>query len=204
MSEDVLARAFEPFFTTKPVGLGTGLGLSTVRRIVDQLGGTVTIASRPGAGTRVTIAIPLVASPSAVGAAPSAVPISRLGPVHVLVVDDEPALRRVIGRRLRAAGCRVSEAGDGLDALDILRADPTVDVVLTDLIMPKMRGEELAKRVISDFPRIGVLCMSGTPGGSGGNEPWSGDRILAKPLDQGTLVERIAQLSTSRRVETDR
>ncbi len=191
MSTDTLAHAFEPFFTTK-AGLGTGLGLSTVRRIANNAGGEVQIASSQGAGTTVSLLLPLVTE----GPVNQAVrgPAPTRGSGHILVVDDEPAVRRVLTRQLTQVGYRVSEAIDGETALDRLRTAGTpVDLVLTDLVMPNMGGEALARHLSQEHPRLPVLCMSGTPGlATGGPEPWSAGQVIAKPVDFAAVSERIA------------
>ncbi len=192
MSDEALAHAFEPFFTTK-AGLGTGLGLPTVRRIATNAGGGVDIASRPGMGTTVRLRLPLVGDANEAETPSTLAPIRGVG--HVLVVDDEPAVRRVLVRQLTQVGYRVSDASDGVMALDTLRSSPIrVDVVLTDLVMPNMGGEALARRVSQEFPGLPVLCMSGTPGlATGGSEPWSADRIITKPADFEVVAHRIAE-----------
>ncbi len=192
MSDDVLAHAFEPFFTTKS-GIGTGLGLSTVRRIALNAGGEVQIASRPAAGTTVRMFLPIASD----GPKPEAVtPLAPArGSGHVLVVDDEPAVRRVLVRQLTKAGYRVSDASDGVAALTTLRtAVVPVNLVLTDLVMPNMGGEALARQISREFAGLPVLCMSGTPGLTpGGTEPWSADQIITKPADVEVVADRIAK-----------
>ncbi len=191
MSEEILAHAFEPFFTTKS-GLGTGLGLSTVRRIATGAGGEVQIASREGAGTTVRMFLPLAADRPKPEAASVSSPVRGTG--HVLVVDDEPAVRRVLVRQLTQAGYRVSDAADGVAGLEVLRtASVPIDIVLTDLVMPNMGGEALARHIGREFAGLPVLCMSGTPGlTTGGVEPWSADHIITKPADFEVVAHRIA------------
>lgn len=192
MSDEVLAHAFEPFFTTKS-GLGTGLGLSTVRRIAANAGGDVQIVSRPGAGTTVRMFLPVAADCPK----PEVSNVSRAirGSGHVLVVDDESTLRRVLVRQLTQAGYQVSDASDGAAALAILRTTSVpVNVVLTDLVMPNMGGEALARQIGREFAGLPVLCMSGTPGlTTGGTEPWSADHIITKPADFEVVAHRIAE-----------
>ena len=192
MSAETLAHAFEPFFTTKS-GLGTGLGLPTVRRIATNAGGGVDIASRPGMGTTVRLRLPLVGDNNQAETPNRPAPIQGAG--HVLVVDDEPAVRRLLVRQLTEVGYRVSDAADGRMALDTLRVSAIpVDVVLTDLVMPNMGGEALARRISQEFPGVPVLCMSGTPGlTTGGREPWSAGQIITKPADFEVVAHRIAE-----------
>ncbi len=192
MSDEAMAHAFEPFFTTKS-RMGTGLGLSTVRRIAMTAGGDVQIASRPGSGTIVRFRLPLVAEPEQQGEASSPPPVSGAG--HILVVDDEPAVRRLLVQQLTQTGYQVSDASDGAMALARLRAAVVpVDLVLTDLVMPNMSGEALARQMSREFPLVPVLCMSGTPGlATGSNEPWSVDQVIAKPADVDVVAHRIAR-----------
>ncbi len=192
MSDEVLAQAFEPFFTTKS-GLGTGLGLSTVRRIAMSAGGEVQIASRPAAGTTVRMFLP-IATDRPKPAMPTVSSPTR-GSGHVLVVDDESAVRRVLVRQLTQAGYRVSDASDGVGALATLRTAPVpVNLVLTDLVMPNMGGEALARQIGREFIGLPVLCMSGTPGlTTGGAEPWSADHVIAKPADFEVVARRITE-----------
>ncbi|MEV4709329.1 PAS domain S-box protein [Actinoplanes sp. NPDC049316] len=162
MPREVIDKAFDPFFTTKPSGQGTGLGLATVYGIVTQAGGTVQIYSEPGYGTTITILLP-VTDAVAEDARPSAPPGDFGGHgATVLVVEDEAALREVTERILRRGGYTVLTATDGLDALRISRThEGTIDVLLTDVIMPGMLGKDLAEAVTEVRPGIRVLFMSG-------------------------------------------
>jgi two-component system cell cycle sensor histidine kinase/response regulator CckA len=163
MTEDVARRALEPFFTTKPRGAGTGLGLATVYGIVNQAGGAMAIDSEPGAGTTVTIDFP--ASKRRAEAEPAApVPaVTRTGRGTVIVVEDEPPVRRLTARILRDAGFDTVEAVHGDEALELLDRIDSDDVrlLLTDLVMPRMSGRELAERVHATRPELPVLIMSG-------------------------------------------
>ncbi|GAA0548501.1 hypothetical protein GCM10010172_32930 [Paractinoplanes ferrugineus] len=162
MEPDVLERAFEPFFTTKGSGSGTGLGLATVYGIVTQAGGEVSIASTPGAGTTVTVLLP---------AALDTVPPADLSDIAVpapgrgetlLVVEDEAALREVAGRVLSGAGYHVLVASCGSEALDLARRhDGTIDLLVSDVVMPGMLGKEVAERLLVVRPATRVLYMSG-------------------------------------------
>ena len=180
MASDVVERAFEPFFTTKPNGEGTGLGLATVYGIVTQAGGHVSIDSAPGRGTTVTVLLP-------VGAAAPLAPVAACAasaPGHgetVLVVEDEGALRDVVGRILSGAGYRVLVADGGNRALEIAALhEGAIDLLVSDVVMPGMLGKEVAERLVRARPGTRVLYMSG----------------YAQPVlaSQGTLEKGVALL----------
>ncbi|MCY1138383.1 PAS domain S-box protein [Actinoplanes sp. Pm04-4] len=162
MPPEVIERAFEPFYTTKPAGQGTGLGLATVYGIVTAAGGDLHIYSEQGMGTTFTILLPTTdAAPARIEDEDEAPPRdSRRG--TILAVEDEPALRGVLTRILRAAGHEVLVAADGPAALELAAAhEGTIDVLLTDVVMPHMLGRELAERFAERHPGTKVLFMSG-------------------------------------------
>jgi PAS domain S-box-containing protein len=163
MSEDVRERAFEPFFTTKAKGRGTGLGLSTVYGFVKQSRGTVELDSAPGRGTTVTMRLPRWRDTEAATSGGEAAPAPPL-PRHlkVLLVEDEPEVRKVIGTFLDGLGVKFTTAVDGEQALAWLEADGDVDLLLTDIALgPGMRGTDLAQRAQQRDPDLTVLLMSG-------------------------------------------
>ena len=161
MSRELAEQVFEPFFTTKGVGEGTGLGLSMVYGIVKQHGGYVGIASELGVGTRVTVHLPIVPAPVQSDESP-AVPAETRRYGRILVVEDEPMLRDLARRALTRKGYDVVVVTDGASALRLLEGDtPRFDLVLTDVVMPKLNGKELADRVWSRFPGLPVLFMTG-------------------------------------------
>ncbi len=160
MTEEVLARAFEPFFTTKAPGAGSGLGLSQVYGTARQLGGGVRIDSAPGVGTCVTIYLPRASAMAPPPSPPSIIP-SAASPGAVLVVDDDAAVRTTTVEVLRDLGYDLREAGGGEEALDLLRRDNRIEVLLTDVVMPGMNGAELARRASSERPGLTILFMSG-------------------------------------------
>jgi PAS domain S-box-containing protein len=164
MPKLVVDRAFDPFFTTKPRGEGTGLGLATVYGIVTQAGGSVRIYSEPGVGTSISVLLP--ATPSAVpGSAhdPDGRPSGPLtGTETILVVENDEALREATRRILDSNGYRVLVAADGVDAIAAATVHPgSIDLLLTDIIMPRMLGKELAERFRRLRPGVVVLYMSG-------------------------------------------
>ena len=161
ISEAVLAHIFEPFFTTKAVGLGTGLGLATVYGIVKQSGGHVAVASRPGEGTLFRIYLPSVQAAVAPAAAPARTPAKR-GDETILLVEDDETIRGMMKLVLKSKGYEVLEAEDGAVALAVARAHPgVIHLLMTDLMMPRMSGRELADRLVAE-QRVGrVLFTSG-------------------------------------------
>jgi CheY-like chemotaxis protein len=161
MDEATRKRIFEPFFTTKELGKGTGLGLSMVYGAVEQCGGAVVAESEPGSGTVMRIYLPRMAD--AADNAPSDEPGEPPGGTEtILLVEDEPAIRSLTQRSLAAAGYIVLEAGDGAEALERLAAHTgSVDLLLTDIVMPGMNGRELAARVVKARPGVKVLYTSG-------------------------------------------
>ena len=164
MSRDVLSRIFEPFFTTKGVGRGTGLGLAVVYGIVKQSGGHIDVHSKVGAGTTFTILVPTVDAAIDEGAACRAVspPLRATRGETILLVEDEDALRRMAARTLEKQGYSVLQASSGPEALRVLEAHrSTVDLLVTDVVMPTMDGRELAERVHKLRPSILVLFTSG-------------------------------------------
>jgi PAS domain S-box-containing protein len=192
MDRATLERAFEPFFTTKPPEQGTGLGLSTVRRFVEEADGRVLIDSEPNRGTAVTVLLPLT-RPVARAERPEPVP-ARSGQGRLLVVEDEPSLRRALTRFLERSGYSVLQAEDGTQALDRLReVDWDVDLVLTDMVMPKMGGEELVQRMRKEKPDLPVLCMSGHHelDASRRQALWTTAQFIAKPAAPEDIAARI-------------
>jgi PAS domain S-box-containing protein len=161
MDAATIERAFEPFFTTKGKGEGTGLGLATVYGIVTGAGGRVDIYSEPGMGTTVKIHLPASSAMPDEGEAPVESRPTGKGEV-VLVVEDEPDVRRMAERILSKGGYSVLSTSGGEEALLLFQEDgQRVDLLLTDVIMPGMLGTELVKRISSIRPGLGVIFMSG-------------------------------------------
>ena len=154
-------RIFEPFFTTKEKGKGTGLGLSTVYGIVTQSGGHIRVESEPGRGATFRIYLPLVEA-AVEEARRRPEPARARGQETVLVVEDEEVVRRVIERILKKAGYEVMTAASGGDALLLCERHPgSIDLLLTDVVMPQMSGRELAERLAQVRKGLRVLFMSG-------------------------------------------
>jgi two-component system, cell cycle sensor histidine kinase and response regulator CckA len=159
MDAGTMARIFEPFFTTKPVGEGTGLGLASVYGIVKQSGGSIWVYSELGHGTTFKVYLPVAVDPVDAGAAPEE-PAAPTGTETILVVEDEPALRALVSQMLESKGYMVVTAESAEDALELARSD-LIDLVLTDLVMPRISGRELAARIRETRPNARVLFMSG-------------------------------------------
>jgi CheY-like chemotaxis protein len=162
MDSETRAHIFEPFFTTKRVGEGTGLGLSMVYGAVRQNGGFVDVYSEPGEGSTFKVYLPRHAV--AVGPAPSVEPVGPVVPGNatILLVEDEPAILRTIKRMLEGLGYRVLPAQTPGEAIELAREHAgQIDLLLTDVVMPEMNGRDLAKHLLSLYPQLKRLFMSG-------------------------------------------
>ncbi len=192
MDDATLARATEPFFTTKGLGKGTGLGLSMVHGLAAQSGGRLTIGSRLGHGTTVDLYLP--ATVKAPRQEPRAERVAeRAGePLDMLVVDDDPLVLANTAAMLEDLGHLVRLAASGEDALDQLARDARVDVVVTDQLMPRMTGTQLARRIRLSAPEMPILIVSGYAELDAGEA----DRfpMLSKPFDQAALSRALAGL----------
>lgn len=195
MTDAVLARSFEPFFTMKPPGQGTGLGLAVVHGIIEQSGGTIEVESAPGNGTTFTIDLPQ-ADAKATACMPTSVEsLAEDRAATILLVEDETAIRLLARRVLERRGHRVIEAEDGMAGLQALAGLESLDLVLTDLTMPRMGGVEMAARIAELRPDVPVIFMSGF-----GESALARDgvldpsiRLLSKPFsidDLATIVHR--------------
>ena len=191
MDGNTLRRVFEPFFTTKPIGVGTGLGMSMVYGLVKQHRGYLDIDSNPGAGTTVRIYLPLAAA--APPPAADAVPARGGGAGEtILLVEDEPALRHAAMRVLRKAGYDVLVASDGLEALEVLERGAVVDLVITDVVMPRLGGNDLIKALRERGRRVPVLFTSGYPGrGDAPEDLEPGLPFLTKPWTIAELLDAV-------------
>ncbi len=196
MSEETRARIFEPFFTTKPLGKGTGLGLATVYGIAKQHGGNIWVYSEPGQGTTFKIYLPLVTDESDYREEIQAEPKTASGGQTILVVEDEPSLRKLAGIILKRHGYTVLVATDGNDAVDIARSHTNpIHLLLTDVIMPKMKGTEVFTQVRQFHPEIRVLYMSGYSEEVVARQGVlnKGISFLQKPFTADSLKEKIAE-----------
>ena len=163
MDPDTLLKVFEPFFTTKAVGVGTGLGMAMVYGLVKQHQGYVDVSSRLGAGTTVRVYLPVAGGALAAPAA-EPTPTGDSAGETILLVEDEPALRGAATRVLRKSGYVVLVASDGREALELLEHDGHVDLIITDVVMPRLGGNELIRALRDRGQYIRVLFTSGYPG----------------------------------------
>ncbi|MEM6786382.1 MAG: ATP-binding protein [Myxococcota bacterium] len=197
MSEAVRQRVFEPFFTTKPIGKGTGLGLAMVQRIVARHRGSVRLSSAEGAGTTVEIWLPArsAEATSAAASAEADADAENDGSLVLLVVDDDPAILASLVRQLEADGHRVHRAASAETALENLDACVGLDVLITDVMLPRMLGPELADavrdRLGSELP---VLFISGYSS-SQVDLSVPGTRLLAKPFSAEQLATELREIA---------
>jgi two-component system, cell cycle sensor histidine kinase and response regulator CckA len=195
MDASTKARIFEPFFTTKALGKGTGLGLATVYGVVKQSGGCIWVESEPGKGARFEVYLPQVNEPAQrarVKAAPAG-PVGR--GKTVLVAEDEEAVRELAAEFLVSAGYTVVTAEDGEQALAIARrSKETIHTLLTDVVMPNLRGPELARRVKELRPGIRVIYMSGyLDYEKGSGEFLDEGFFLQKPFSREILIRKVSE-----------
>ena len=194
MSAEECERAFEPFFTTKDVGAGSGLGLSMVQGFAIQSNGSVSISSVQGEKTTVDLLIPMVGSVENVTPAEPPLIVKKV-PVFsatILIVEDEPRVRKYAVRCLTLPGVEVIEAENSLDALEILKSDKHIDLVFSDVILPgELNGRLLAKKISEDFPDIKVKLTTGY------EDQLKDDDIehdiLRKPYTREELIEYISE-----------
>ncbi|HET6631641.1 MAG TPA: ATP-binding protein [Rhodanobacteraceae bacterium] len=195
MDAETLERAMEPFFSTKGPGKGTGLGLSMVHGLAQQLGGALELASEPGRGTRAELWLPVaaaVASKPAEHGLRGLVGGARKRSAHILVVDDDALVARSTAALLEDLGHQTILAESGHHALKILRAEQNVDLLITDYLMPRMTGAELAREVRGFRPDLPILLATGYAELSAGLD-FDLPR-LNKPYQQHELQTRIDQL----------
>lgn len=194
---DALARVFEPFFTTKDFGRGSGLGLSMVYGFVRQSGGNIRVRSTPGAGTTVTFVLPRTEAPAepetAAAASPSGTRL-RAGPV--LLVEDEPEVRRIIRLQLTELGYPVIEAPDGQEARHLLDNIEDIALLVTDTVMPGgLSGRELAAYARTQRPELPILLITGYASSGALDQVAELDvPVLRKPFDRATLDRALHEL----------
>jgi CheY-like chemotaxis protein len=200
MSEHTLMHLFEPFFTTKEPGKGTGLGLSMVYGFVKQSGGYITVDSKLGEGTIFQIYLPRVDSVEEVPAAEAISQTRAVGSGTILLVEDEDAVRSLVETILTADGYKILVANSPVQAVDICGSFPgTIDVLLTDVVMPEMSGPELAEELLTVRPDLKVIFMSGYAGEHLDEEGVNaeGASLIQKPFTAAALEEKIRQTLSS-------
>ncbi|MGB6498106.1 MAG: ATP-binding protein, partial [Candidatus Acidiferrum sp.] len=195
MGAETKARIFEPFFTTKEQGKGTGLGLATVYGIVKQSGGCVWVESDPGKGARFEVYLPRAAGAAELDAPEKASSAPAGRRKTVLIAEDEEAVRELAAEFLESAGFKVIAAKDGIEAVGLAeRWKEPIHLLLTDVVMPKMRGPELAKRLKGLRNGLKVVYMSGYLEYNRGNEDFLDEGFfLQKPFSREMLVSRVSE-----------
>jgi len=197
MDEKVRAHLFEPFFTTKRTGEGVGLGMAMIYGIVTQSGGTVTVASKPGAGTRVTIHLPRHTEQRGSREEASTSAETPTGSETILLVEDDHAVRSSIAHLLTEAGYRLLQARDGDQAVRLARAHSgAIDLLISDVVMPGMRGDEVASHVQELHQETKVLFISGYPVQA--SVAAAGAQSLYKPFSRVQLAEKIRDVLDQR------
>jgi PAS domain S-box-containing protein len=203
MPAEVLARAFEPFFTTKPMGLGTGLGLSQVYGFVRQSGGLVRLESRTGRGTTVRLLLPRHAIPLPVAGHCGAEEAARATAAvsgTLLLIEDEPVVREQAAEALREAGLTVLTAGDGADALALLRGRVAPDILVSDVGLPgELNGRQVAEAAREMWPGLPVLFITGYAGGALADALPDGMSVIGKPFTLDALVAQVHRMLVRRR-----
>jgi signal transduction histidine kinase/CheY-like chemotaxis protein len=204
ISQENKAHIFEPFFTTKEVGKGTGLGLATVYGVVKQSGGFIWVESAPGKGATFEIYLPQAVETAEDAAGQGkAAPLPR-GSGTILVVEDEAEVRELAREFLKLSGYTVLEAQNGVEALDVVaRHSGPLHLVVSDMVMPRMGGAELAEKLRSIRPGVKVVLMSGYTDYSSGT-PGPGlnqAAMLPKPFSQSSLVEAVREALEGKRPE---
>jgi signal transduction histidine kinase/ActR/RegA family two-component response regulator len=197
MDESTRRRIFEPFFTTKAVGKGTGLGLSTVYGIVRQSEGSIAVFSEPGQGATFRCYFPAMAAAGVAGPSRDGAVVTTAGTESVLVVEDQSQLRAVIRRSLESRGYSVLEASHGEEALELAASHRgPIDLLVTDIVMPRLSGIELATRLRAVRPEIRVLFISGYSdeaiGQHGRLTP--GAAFLQKPVQPDVLARVVREI----------
>ncbi|HET7893408.1 MAG TPA: PAS domain S-box protein [Candidatus Sulfotelmatobacter sp.] len=203
MDIDTQSRIFEPFFTTKRKDEGTGLGLSVVYNIVRSSGGHVRVHSEPGRGTTLRVYFPRVAMAPLPHPVEAPSRTARGGGETILVAEDQPDLRWMICQFLQQLGYSVLEAKDGGDAVALAEHyKGTIDVLLTDVVMPHLRGSEVARRLSASRPDMRVIFMSGYTEGEFGVAPGEdggpGTTLLQKPFELDSLALKIREVLEAR------
>jgi CheY-like chemotaxis protein len=197
MSYATRQSIFEPFFTTKDKGRGTGLGLATVYGIVKQNNGSIEVQSEPGKGATFSIYLPRIDAGPVTRAGDASAAGRVQGSGTVLVVEDHEGVRSLIVGTLELCGFQVLQAGDGLEALrQVAQHAGTIDLLLTDVIMPGMNGKEVADQLAALRPGLKVLFMSGYSGEVIGHHGVldAGVAYLPKPFTPDTLSAKVREM----------
>ena len=199
MSSHVLDHLFEPFFTTKGEGKGTGLGLATVHGIAARSGGSVNVYSEVGRGSSFKVYFPRIVEGAPIAGVPATLPKSSTGTETVLVVEDSDALRELTRRLLSTLGYTVLVAANAVQASKVFDENPSIDVLLTDVVMPGPSGPDLSEQLVKRRPLLKVIYMSGYTDEAivqhGVLLP--GIAFLHKPFTSGALGRKIREVLDS-------
>ena len=196
MDEETRTHIFEPFFTTKEVGKGTGLGLATVYGIVKQSGGFIWVESAPGKGATFEIYFPQASGKATESSAEPAVRVESRGTETILIVEDEPGVRELASQFLRASGYSVLEAPDGVKALEVAeKHSGPIHLLLSDMVMPRMGGQELVARLRATRAGMKFILMSGYSeyNGTEFRQVDSPFHRLGKPFSMATLIGKVRE-----------
>jgi len=196
MDKETVSQIFEPFFTTKEIGIGTGLGLSTVYGIVKQNAGFINVCSEPGLGTTFKIYLPCFQGQAEMQDAVQEQTTPR-GTETVLVVEDEKMLLEFVGTVLEEQGYKILAAGTPADALTITREyNSPIHLLITDVVMPGMNGRELKEAITPLYPDIKTLYVSGYTANVIAHRGMldEGTAFLQKPFTVNALIVRVRQV----------
>jgi two-component system, cell cycle sensor histidine kinase and response regulator CckA len=202
MDEATKARIFEPFFTTKEPGKGTGLGLSTVHGIIQQSGGHLEVYSEMGQGTTFKIYLPRLMDASSIQKASMSTLHVPSGAETILLVEDDPGIRKLAGIALQSYGYTVLEAAEGAEGMNIgLRRALPIDLLITDVVMPKMSGREMVEQLRPAHPEMKVLYISGYTDDAIIRHGILEDGVffLHKPFTPTTLARKVREVLDSKR-----
>jgi PAS domain S-box-containing protein len=199
MDRDTREHIFEPFFTTKDVGKGTGLGLATAYGIVHQAGGHVWLYSEPGLGSAFKLYFPRVDAALEQASVTPDSPATGVG--TTLVVEDDPAVRDMTTHLLQRAGFEVLAVADGAEALAAAQRAEGIDVLVTDVVMPKLSGIDLAEQMMEAYPLMGVVLLSGYTAETLDLERVTagGATFVSKPISSNQLIQAVHHAIASRR-----
>ena len=196
MSVEAQRHCFEPFYTTKDEGIGTGLGLASLHGFVEQAGGAVHLRSEVGRGTCLSFCLPLASEPLNEHAGKQRTSRFVGGSETILLVEDEPAIREMVAEALQQQGYSVLVAQDGIDALEQVAAfEGNIHLLLTDVVMPRLGGMDLARQLRGAFPQLRVILTSGYVHGGIGELSEFGENVIAiaKPYTSGEILAGVRE-----------
>jgi signal transduction histidine kinase len=201
IEDEALPHIFEPFYTTKGPGEGTGLGLSQVYGLIKQHDGYIDVKSKVGVGTTFVIHLPMISAEALPMIFPHDVARGRGAGQTILIAEDDPAIREALREALEELDYRVLLAADGAQALDVVEQHRgLVDLIVSDLIMPRMGGRELYAAVRQRYPRIKMILVTGYPLGGDTRELLDADAAwIQKPFVADVLIEKVASLLAGHR-----